>query len=54
MKHVCTQNYIYRLITQMVDQIDVFYVSFNAWDSQASSYTPFHFSFTAPLNYKKS
>ena len=30
-------------------QIDVLYVSFNAWDSQVSSYTPFHFSFTVPL-----
>ena len=30
-------------------QINVLYVSFNAWDSQVSSYTPFHFSFTVPL-----
>ena len=31
-------------------QIDVLYVSFNAWDSQVSSYTPSHdFSFTVPL-----
>ena len=30
-------------------QIDVFYVSFNAWDSQVLSYTPFNFSFTVPL-----
>ena len=30
-------------------QIDVLYVSFNAWDSQVLSYTPFHFSFTVPL-----
>ena len=29
-------------------QIDVLYVSFNAWDSQVSSNTPFHFSFTLP------
>jgi len=27
-------------------QKDVLYVSFNAWDFQVSSYTPFHFSFT--------
>ena len=26
------------------------YVSYNARDSQVSSYTPFHFSFTVPLN----
>ena len=26
------------------------YVSFNAWDSQVSSYPPFHFSFTVPLS----
>jgi len=32
------------------NQIDVLYVSFNAWDSQVSSYTPFHFSFTVPLS----
>ena len=25
------------------------YVSFNAWDSQVSSYAPFYFSFTVPL-----
>ena len=31
------------------DRIDVFYVLFNAWDSQVSVYTPFHFSFTVPL-----
>ena len=31
-------------------QIDVLYVSFNTWDSQVSSYTPFHFSFTVPLS----
>ena len=29
--------------------IDVAYVTSNAWDSQVSSYTPFHFSFTVPL-----
>ena len=28
-------------------QIDVLYLSFNAWDSQVSAYTPFHF--TVPL-----
>ena len=31
-------------------QIDVLYVSFNAWDSQVLFYTPFQFSFTVPLN----
>ena len=29
----------------------VLYVSFNAWDSQVSFYTPFHFSFTVSLSY---
>ena len=33
-------------------QIDVLYVSFKAWDSQVSAYTPFHFSFTVPLRFK--
>ena len=31
-------------------QVNVLYVSFNAWDSQVSAYTPFHFFFTVPLN----
>ena len=31
-------------------QIDVLYISFNAWDSQVSAYTHFHFSFTVPLS----
>jgi len=35
-------------------QIDDLYVSFNAWVSQVSSYTPFDFSFTVPLNSVKS
>jgi len=30
-------------------QINVLHVSFNAFDSQFSSYTPFHFSLTVPL-----
>ena len=30
-------------------QMEVLYVSFNAWDSQVSSYTPFNSSFTVPL-----
>ena len=30
-------------------QIDVLYVPFNAWHSQVSSWTPFHFSFIVPL-----
>ena len=30
-------------------QIEVLYISFNAWDSQVSSCTPFHVSFTCPL-----
>ena len=29
--------------------IDVLYVSFNAWDAQISSDSPFHFSFTVLL-----
>ena len=28
---------------------DVLYVSFNAWDSQVSSYTPVNISFTVPI-----
>ena len=42
-----TQFYINFL--RQEHQIEVFYVSFNVWDSQVSSYTPFHFSFTVPL-----
>ena len=30
-------------------QINVLKVSFNAWDSQVSAYTPSHFSFTVPF-----
>ena len=30
-------------------QIDVLYVSLNAWDSPVSSYTPSHLSFTVPF-----
>ena len=30
-------------------QMDFLYVSFYAWDSQVSSYTPFHFSFTVSV-----
>ena len=41
---ILTQFYINFL--RQEHQIDV---SFNAWDSQVSSYTPFHFSFTISL-----
>ena len=43
-----TQFYINYL--RQEHQIDVLYVSFNTWDSQVSSYTPFHFSFTVPFS----
>ena len=42
-----TQFYIN--FSRQEHQIDVLYVSFNAWDSQVSFFTPFHFSFTFPL-----
>ena len=42
-----TQFYIH--FSRQEYQTDVLNVSFNAWDSQVSSYTPFHFSFTPPL-----
>ena len=45
---ILTQFYIN--FSRQEDQIDVLYVSFNARDSQVSSYTPFHFSFTVPLS----
>ena len=44
-----TQFYIN--FSRQEHQIEVLYVSFNAWDSQVSSYTPFNFSFTVPLSY---
>ena len=43
------ERYIY--FSRQKHQIDVLYVSFNAWDSQVSFYTPFHFSFTVPFMY---
>jgi len=39
---------ISRLETGTSDRY-LLYVSINSWDSQVSSYTPFHFSFTVPL-----
>ena len=44
-----TQFYIN--FSRQEHQIAVLYVLFNAWDSQVSFYTPFHFSFTVPLIY---
>ena len=45
-----TQFYIN--FSRQEHQIDVLYVSFNAWDSQVSSYTLFHFPYTlySPIN----
>ena len=45
---ILTQFYVN--FSRQEHHIDVLYVSFNAWISQVSSYTAFHFSFTAPLN----
>ena len=45
---ILTQFYIN--FSRQEHQIDVLYVSFKIWDSQVSAYTPFHFSFTVPLN----
>ena len=52
------QNYIYMNKINTVLYLfletgtsDVLYVSFNAWDSQVSFYTPFYFSFTLPLRW---
>ena len=42
-----TQLYIN--FSRQEHQIDL-HVSFNVWDSQVSSYTPFYFSFTVPLS----
>ena len=44
---ILTQFYIN--FSRQEHQIGVLYESFNSWDSQVSSYTPFHFSFTVPL-----
>ena len=44
---ILTQFYIN--LSRQKHPIDVLYVSFNAWDSQVSSYTPFHFSFIQSL-----
>ena len=41
------------ILSRKEHQIDVLYVSFNAWDSQVSSYTPFRFSFTDPFEIKE-
>ena len=43
------QSQFYTNFSKQEHQIDV---SFNAWDSQVLSYTPFHFSFIVPLNQK--
>ena len=43
-----TQFYIN--FSRQKHQIDILYVSFNAWDPQFPSYTLFHFSFTVPLS----
>ena len=45
---ILTQFYIN--FSRQKHQIDVLYLSFKTWDSQVSAYTPFHFSFTVPLN----
>ena len=45
---ILTQFYIN--FSRQEHQIDVIQVSFKTWDSQVSAYTPFHFSFTVPLN----
>ena len=42
-------THFYVNFTRQEHQIDVLYVLINAWDSQVSSFTPFHFSFTVPL-----
>ena len=41
----------YMNFSRQEHQIDVYYVSFNAWDSQVLSCTPFQFSFTVPLSF---
>ena len=43
-------NLFYINFSRQEHQIDVLYVSLNSWDSQVSSYTPFHFSFTVTLS----
>ena len=48
---ILTQFYINFSIHQE-HQIDVLCVSFNAWDSHVSSYTPSHFSCTVPVRLK--
>ena len=40
----------YIIFSRQEHQIEVLYILFKAWDSQVSSYTPFYFSFTVPLN----
>ena len=45
---IWTQFYIY--FSRQEHQIDILYVSFNAWDSQVLSYIPFPLFFTVPLN----
>ena len=44
---ILTQFYIN--FSRQEHPIDVLCILLNAWDSQVSSYTPFHFSFTVPL-----
>ena len=45
---ILTQFYIN--FSRQEHQLNVLYVSFKTWDFQVSAYTPFHFSFTVPLN----
>ena len=42
----------YHFLETGISDIDVWYVLFNAWDSQVSSYTPFQFSFAVSLKLK--
>ena len=44
-----TQFYID--FSRQENHINVLYKPFNAWDSQVSAFTSFHFSFTVPLSY---
>jgi len=49
---ICLMLQILYKIVHIYVFIYVLYVSFNPWDSQVSSFTPFHFSLTAvPLNF---
>ena len=46
---ILTQFYIN--FSKQEHQTDFLCVLFKTWDSQVSAYTPFHFSFTVPLNF---